>query len=122
MYSMSDEDRIKEEATHLEQKMGEIQQWMWWQIQRGWNPLSGDQTMWTHDDNNIAMGHGWILINIPGTRFLDIVSLKPGVKPSTIMLNLVAAAPLIPVANKAVAICTKQRLMYPGVKFAYIYD
>lgn len=96
-----------------------LQSWIWNCVAAGWDPSQLSVERWSHDDNQMAMQHGWMISQPPNSAHVDLFSLRTNTTPAQVMTLLVKLAPIDPLAARAVAMLTAQRLKYPDIKFAY---
>ncbi len=97
-----------------------LQKWLWQCAAVGWDPTGGVGGNWTHDDNMAVQHLGWMIVVPPGSAHFDLFSLRPGIGPKATMKQIVDAAPFDPYCAKAVALLSKQRLLYPDIKFVFV--
>ena len=103
-----------EEVSHA------LQRWLWSCLAAGWNPAQPESHVWSHDENQQAMSLGWMISQPPGSQHVDLFSLRPAIPACEIMDTLIRAAPVDPLAARAVAVLTAQRLKHPNVKFNFL--
>ena len=96
-----------------------LQKWLWNLAATGWTP-TGDNLRWSHDDNMAVQHLGWMIVNVPGSPYLDLFTLRPGATPQGVMKTIANAATLDPMCAKAVAVLGGQRLKHPEVQFNYM--
>lgn len=104
---------------HADQ-MKQLQEWIWHCVTQGWMPSAPKSGVWTHDDNQQSMHLGWMITQPPGSRHVDLISLRPGITAPMAMQRIIAGASALPICGKAVAALTAQRLQFPNVKFAFV--
>ena len=97
-----------------------LQKWLWQCAADGWVPTVGVDTHWSHYDNMAVQHLGWMIAVPPGSRHLDLFSLRPNVRASAIMKTIIDAASVDPLCAKAVALLGKQRVLHPNTKFAFV--
>lgn len=69
----------------------------------------------------MAVQHlGWMIAQPPGSKYYDLFVLKRGMIPHKVMDTIVDMSAVDPNCAKAVAMLTKQRLLFPNVKFAFM--
>lgn len=117
MRSMPNPPRT-EGLTH-EVAVDALQKWLWQAVAAGWDPSNPDSGHWSHDDNLKAMQLGWMISQAPNSEYVDLFSLKQGVKAHDVMKAIVRAATIDPVCAKAVTVLTAQKLKFPDVRFAF---
>lgn len=101
-----------------------IQKWLWACASNGYtSPLANtDPTRWSHDDNTAATQLGWMIAESPTTKTLDLYSLRQHVHPREVMQQIIALAPLDPLAARALTVLTAERMKRPNVRFTFLKD
>lgn len=98
-----------------------LQRWIWACVEAGWSTGAGEfRDRWTDEDRQASLQLGWMIAQAPGVPYLDLFSLKVGVRPSEIMETILAAVGTMPVCDKAAAVLTAERLKHPNVQFSYM--
>lgn len=95
-----------------------LQRWLWGCIAAGWDPTLKDNPQWSHDDNIEAQSLGWMIAQPPGSKHLDLFSLRR-LSPYQTMQHIVSMAPVSPLCAKAVMVLSAQRLEHPNIKFNF---
>lgn len=98
-----------------------LQRWLWSCVAAGWDPSLRENPRWTHEDNNEAQKLGWMIVQPPGSGYLDLFSVGR-LSPADLMRRIVSMAPLSPLCAKAVMVLSAQRLEHPNVRFNFSSD
>lgn len=97
-----------------------LQRWIWQCVVAGWDPMGDPGDFWSHDDNLAVQHLRWALIRTPHSELYDLVCLDWGLSPSQTYKAIVRMAPVDNYCAKAVSILSKQRLMFPEYRFAFL--
>lgn len=96
-----------------------LQRWLFSCLEAGWDPSCPADTMWSHEDNQAALKHGWMISQPPSSKCLDLFSLRKGVSSAKMMRSIKAGAIIDPLCAKALTTLIGQKLKHPHINFAF---